>query len=796
MKNKKLCLILIVLCFILPLFNIFPVVKGDSGDNFYAISKSNKTTQWILTPLADFYDDINTDYWNLGDVSEDYFEKDIGEELNYLLDNSSDIYTGTHFDVGAQDGNPYGITWDGTHFWVVGEANRYIYQYNSTGDYTGTNFGVFAQDSDPYGITWDGADFWVVGAGGDEVYKYTSAGVYTGTHFDVGAQDGWPCGIAWDGTYFWILGMNGDRIYKYTSAGVYTGTYFSVRDEDADPYGIEWDGTHLWVVGSQHNRVYKYTSAGVYTGVYFDIGTEDGSPWGITWDSSHFWITGDGNNEVYKYNSKYNISKNYFGGGYTYMQTNKTELISLKSIDYTTHYNLSSGDYFEVDFETNSDSEIKLELIKDGLKVKELLLSSNRMFLDENVEFSQIRFTSLFNDKDYLKIFDIKCYNVTIIEHYAEFYLEPFQSHSIYLTPFIYNLKIFEDGEIKIDKNIVISEYEPFYYIYYSEPIQCQLFLSSINGSQLDIENLHIKVNKSLYGVYSELWLSDNLFYADEGYNITFTVYDQLNYYINTFEKIADETINLEIEVYSLTIKNMMYEDTIISINSTHFFEVLSYESINLVLNKGNYQINYIDNLGNNLNFLIILDEDSIYLLNETIPESISIIYVNSDIGYNDIEWISTGDIEYVLIQLYNKSSLVEVISSKTENDGYYSWHISSNHIYNGSYRIKISDYYNNSIYDFSDYFTIEIEEPEPYEPYLPTDYWYIVRNILFFVIIPAIVGIVIVGYIFFKKKHPKEPIIQIKEIPKITYCPECGIKITDITSDYCSQCGSKIIFK
>ena len=71
----------------------------------------------------------------------------------------------------------------------------------------------------------------------------------------------------------------------------------------------------------------------------------------------------------------------------------------------------------------------------------------------------------------------------------------------------------------------------------------------------------------------------------------------------------------------------------------------------------------------------------------------------------------------------------------------------------------------------------------------------YIMRNVLFFIIIPiAIIGVVIIGYIIFKKKTPKEPIIQIKEIPKITYCLECGIKVTDITKDYCSNCGSKLI--
>ena len=72
-------------------------------------------------------------------------------------------------------------------------------------------------------------------------------------------------------------------------------------------------------------------------------------------------------------------------------------------------------------------------------------------------------------------------------------------------------------------------------------------------------------------------------------------------------------------------------------------------------------------------------------------------------------------------------------------------------------------------------------------------DSW-IIRNMFFIIMIPITVIGVIVGYIIFKKKHPKEPTIQTKEFLKITYCPECGIKITDMTKDYCSKCGSKII--
>ncbi|TET60953.1 MAG: hypothetical protein E3J52_02415, partial [Promethearchaeota archaeon] len=85
------------------------------------------------------------------------------------------------------------------------------YSWDKTG-YTGTHFDVGTEEGTPQGIAWDGTHFWVVGITNKEVYKYTSAGVYTGTHFDVGTEEGYPTGIAWDGTHFWVVGLNTDEV--------------------------------------------------------------------------------------------------------------------------------------------------------------------------------------------------------------------------------------------------------------------------------------------------------------------------------------------------------------------------------------------------------------------------------------------------------------------------------------------------------------------------------------------------------------------------------------------------------
>ena len=114
-------------------------------------------------------------------VSARYFDKPIYQIGNYLLNNytvgDNFGYSGTHFDVGIIDGAPTDITWDGTHFWVVGHHTDEAYKFYPNGTYTGTHFDTGAYDYLAYGITWDGTYFWVTGAGWKDIHKYTAAGV-------------------------------------------------------------------------------------------------------------------------------------------------------------------------------------------------------------------------------------------------------------------------------------------------------------------------------------------------------------------------------------------------------------------------------------------------------------------------------------------------------------------------------------------------------------------------------------------------------------------------------------------
>ncbi|MEE9378371.1 MAG: DNRLRE domain-containing protein [Candidatus Lokiarchaeia archaeon] len=84
------------------------------------------------------------------------------------------------------------------------------------------------------------------------------------------------------------------------------------------------------------------------------------------------------------------------------------------------------------------------------------------------------------------------------------------------------------------------------------------------------------------------------------------------------------------------------------------------------------------------------------------------------DFTYYTIRWTSQGSIEDVIIQLYKGTTFIEDITyTYTDNDGEHEFYVSSSENYEGEdYRIKIMDYDDSRVYDYSDYFAIN-KEPE-----------------------------------------------------------------------------------
>ncbi|MFX1388766.1 MAG: Ser-Thr-rich GPI-anchored membrane family protein [Promethearchaeota archaeon] len=106
-------------------------------------------------------------------------------------------------------------------------------------------------------------------------------------------------------------------------------------------------------------------------------------------------------------------------------------------------------------------------------------------------------------------------------------------------------------------------------------------------------------------------------------------------------------------------------------------------------------------------------------------------------IGNNfSIKWCYKGSIEYVSIALYNDYKFVDSIVITTVNDGEYDWKIESYEESN-DYLIAIWDYNDFNNIDFSDFFTIALQNSREG------------NNILEFVIIGFIIGIPLLGIAF-----------------------------------------------
>ena len=206
------------------------------------------------------------------------------------------------FSLAGANGDPLGITWDGSKFRVVDDGDDWIYAYSSSGTYiSGDSFSLAAANDDPTGITWDGSYLRVTDDVDGKVYTYTSSGTHASSQ-DFALSNGDPQGITWDGIYLRVVDRAADRVYTYTSSGTYTsGEDFDLATGNDYPYGIAWDGVYLRV--TDDDKVYTYTSSGTHTsGEDFDLATGHQYPYGIAWDGVYLrvveWHSG---NKVFTY---------------------------------------------------------------------------------------------------------------------------------------------------------------------------------------------------------------------------------------------------------------------------------------------------------------------------------------------------------------------------------------------------------------------------------------------------------------------------------------------------------------
>ena len=163
----------------------------------------------------------------------------------------------------------------------------------------------------------------------------------------------------------------------------------------------------------------------------------------------------------------------------------------------------------------------------------------------------------------------------------------------------------------------------------------------------------------------------------------------------------------------------------------------------------------------------------------------------------NDID--SDGGIDVYIMRLWQFNEF-------KDHGEYYCERMWKDTIHLAGWRIDITDeddYYiiivNNALLsgrnvyvDVSIDWYVDIWVPES-----PDTLTIIIRALITVVVIAGIIiGSILIGFSIRKhKKKKRKTGIQNQEVikPKTSFCSNCGIECIDITSDYCSKCGSKI---
>ena len=119
---------------------------------------------------------------------------------------------------------------------------------------------------------------------------------------------------------------------------------------------------------------------------------------------------------------------------------------------------------------------------------------------------------------------------------------------------------------------------------------------------------------------------------------------------------------------------------------------------------------------------------DEFEIINENPPDSITITNPTGSSSWEagstqTITWTTTENVGNIDIDLYKDDIFLRVITPLyTNNDGSYSWTIPNSLEYGTDYQIKIAEYFNNPVNDFSEYFEIyENTETESFAVTSPT---------------------------------------------------------------------------
>ncbi len=145
--------------------------------------------------------------------------------------------------------DPWGITYDGSTYWIADYPAKKIYQYDYQSD---SLVKTLILNFKPFGLDWDGTNLLVSDYDNGIIYTMDTDGNIINYISPSGVNS--ITDLAYDGIYLWAGSCNTNKIYKLDMQGNIIDYFTS---PGPCPYGLTYDGANLWSSSWNSNIIYK-----------------------------------------------------------------------------------------------------------------------------------------------------------------------------------------------------------------------------------------------------------------------------------------------------------------------------------------------------------------------------------------------------------------------------------------------------------------------------------------------------------------------------------------------------------
>jgi hypothetical protein len=252
--------------------------------------------------------------------------------------------------------------------------------------------------------------------------------------------------------------------------------------------------------------------------------------------------------------------------GYIELVNDQTEFITLYR---NVSLSLLAGDLIEFTSISSSSIPSELRIGTESYNTAGSGQNTYRYTLVNNQNINSINFSL---DIVPQAIFRLTSFRITryksLNQSMPTFYVSPYSQKDGWVANGTYDLKIYENDQLmQIQTNINISCFQsvPLFYEKTGD-VQCRLTIFDQRSNVIDLSVFHISVQRTLLGQSTQFYLYTSDFYSDYNSNVSIWIYDRFNILKYNTTLIATNFIDIQLDVYSLKIKNMCEKFTYVNV--------------------------------------------------------------------------------------------------------------------------------------------------------------------------------------------------------------------------------------